>query len=55
MSATARLLGLGLRIIAAVARWVFGRPRWLLPLRLAALALVMVVAANLATNLAVGR
>jgi hypothetical protein len=32
---------------ASVARWVFKRPRWLFPLRLALLVWVMVVAANL--------
>ena len=47
-SPAARLVGLGLRITGAVAGWVFHRPRWLAPLRLAVLALALVVAANLA-------
>jgi hypothetical protein len=34
---------------ASVARWVFQRPRWLFPLRLALLVWVMVVAANIVT------
>ncbi len=47
-SPAARLVGLGLRITGAVAGWVFHRPRWLAPLRLAVLALALVLAANLA-------
>src|SRR6266487_2054447 len=47
--AAVRLAGLGLRIVGAMAGWVLRRPRWLAPLRLAALAVALVLVANVAT------
>jgi hypothetical protein len=41
---------LGVRIICAVIRWLFSRPRWLFPVRLLAIAALLVLASNLLTR-----
>jgi hypothetical protein len=46
VSGATRLGLLGLRVVATVAGWVFGRPLWLFPVRLVVLAGAMVLAAR---------
>ncbi|HZD38688.1 MAG TPA: hypothetical protein VE664_08620 [Actinomycetes bacterium] len=41
---------LGARIIAAVVRWTFSRPRWLFPVRLFTIAGLLVLASDLLTR-----
>ncbi len=50
MSTAAKVALLGGQIIAVVVRWTFRRPRWLFPVRLIAIAALLVLASDLLTQ-----
>ncbi len=50
MTTAAKVARLGGRIIAVVVRWTFSRPRWLFPVRLIAIAALLVLASDLLTQ-----
>jgi hypothetical protein len=47
MTTAAKVALLGGRLIAFVIRWTFSRPRWLVPVRLGAIAALLVLASHL--------